>query len=96
MSREAYRIVQESLTNALRHAGTVPVTVGLDAGAGLLVVDVENPLGRNGSSRTGGRGVAGMAERVRVLRGELVAGPEGGVWRVAARLPWPAGPGSTP
>ena len=96
VSREAYRIVQESLTNALRHAGAVPVTVRLATSAGLLVVDVENPLGCSGSSRSGGRGVAGMAERVRVLRGELVAGREDGAWRVAARLPWPAGPGSGP
>ncbi|GAY10589.1 sensor histidine kinase [Pseudonocardia sp. N23] len=96
VSREAYRIVQESLTNALRHAGPVPVTVRLDAGAGLLALDVENPVGRQGSRAGGGRGVAGMAERVRVLRGELVAGRDDGAWRVAARLPWPAAPGSAP
>ncbi|MFD1235318.1 sensor histidine kinase, partial [Pseudonocardia benzenivorans] len=99
VSREAYRIVQESLTNALRHAGPVPVAVRLDAGAGQLAVDVENPLGHKGSTverTSGGRGVAGMAERVRVLRGELAAGREGGAWRVAARLPWSGASGSGP
>ncbi|GJF06543.1 sensor histidine kinase [Pseudonocardia sp. D17] len=99
VSREAYRIVQESLTNALRHAGPVPVAVRLDAGAGLLAVDVENPLGHKGSTverTSGGRGVAGMAERVRVLRGELAAGREGDAWRVAARLPWSGASGSGP
>jgi glucose-6-phosphate-specific signal transduction histidine kinase len=53
-----------------------------------LDLELSNPLG-TGARRAGrgGRGLAGMRERVGVLRGELVAGPDAGVWRVAVRLP---------
>ena len=90
VSREAYRIVQEALTNALRHAGQVPVTVRVTADESAVELEVTNPLGAGGArARAGGRGLAGMRERVSVLRGELAAGPAGGDWRVAARLPLP-------
>ena len=90
VSREAYRIVQEALTNALRHAGQVPVTVRVTADESAVELEVTNPLGAGGGrARVGGRGLAGMRERVSVLRGELAAGPAGGDWRVAARLPLP-------
>ncbi|GEL20294.1 histidine kinase [Pseudonocardia asaccharolytica DSM 44247 = NBRC 16224] len=87
VSREAYRIIQEGLTNALRHAGPVPVAVRIDAAVDVLALTVSNPLRRKGSTAGGGRGLRGMAERVRVLRGELSAGPADGCWRVTARLP---------
>jgi signal transduction histidine kinase len=88
VSREAYRIVQEGLTNALRHAGPVPVAVRVTVGPDVLELELTNPLGAHGSSRTGGgRGLDGMRERVHVLRGDLVAGSGGSVWRVVARLP---------
>ena len=70
----AYQIVQEALTNALRHAHTsAAVRVGRDGGA--LVVEVRNPLAEQApASRYGaGRGLAGMRERVRVYDGELTA-----------------------
>ncbi|WP_308283029.1 sensor histidine kinase [Pseudonocardia nigra] len=87
-SREAYRILQEGLTNALRHAGPVPVAVRVEIGSGRLDLELTNPLGAPAVERMGGgRGLAGMRERVRVLRGELFAGPDGDVWRVAIRLP---------
>jgi signal transduction histidine kinase len=90
VSLEAYRIVQEALTNALRHAGQVPVTVRVTADESAVELEVTNPLGAGGGrARVGGRGLAGMRERVSVLRGELAAGPAGGDWRVAARLPLP-------
>lgn len=99
VSREGYRLVQEALTNALRHAGPVPVTVRLAAGAGGLDLTVDNPLpagaGPSGPSGRGGRGLRGMAERAALLGGELTAGPDGGVWRLAARLPG-GGPGTAP
>ncbi|MFC5993323.1 histidine kinase [Pseudonocardia hispaniensis] len=91
VSREAYRIVQEGLTNALRHAGPVPVAVRIHAAADVLTLTVSNPVRRNGSTTGGGRGLRGMAERVRVLRGELSAGPDNGCWRVTARLPLSVG-----
>ncbi|WP_251152773.1 histidine kinase [Cellulosimicrobium sp. Marseille-Q4280] len=97
-SQEAYRVVQEALTNALRHAPGAPVTVtvGIE-GAELLGVEVRNPLPEgpapppDGSrpARSGGRGVTGMRERARLLRGEVDAGPasDGGTWLVRAAFP---------
>lgn len=88
VSREAYRIVQEGLTNALRHAGPVPVTVRVAVGPGVLELELTNPLRAGVDARPGGgRGLAGMRERVHVLRGDLVAGAGEREWRVAARLP---------
>ncbi|MFJ5881800.1 sensor histidine kinase [Kitasatospora cineracea] len=85
LSREAYRIVQEGLGNALKHADGAPVQVRLTVREDTLQITVANPL-RPRSSRTrtrtrsrtgGGRGLAGMHERVRLLRGTLEAGPDG-------------------
>lgn len=88
VSREAYRIVQEGLTNALRHAGAVPVTVRVAMTGDAVELELTNPLGaQRVPSGGGGRGLAGMRERVGVLRGQLTAGPDGEIWRVAARLP---------
>ena len=84
----AYRIVQEALTNTMRHAAARHASVRLrfDADAlGLEVVDDGAGPGANGGP---GRGLVGMRERAASLGGELEAGPgaEGG-FRVAARLP---------
>jgi signal transduction histidine kinase len=97
----AYRIVQESLSNASRHApgAAVRVTVGQDGRT--VVLDVTNgpPLngvnGANGHHRggqadgpAGGHGLAGMRERVALLGGSLIAGPApGGGFTVSAVLP---------
>ncbi|KDN16992.1 sensor histidine kinase [Amycolatopsis rifamycinica] len=91
VSREVYRILQECLTNAVRHAGRVPVTVVVGVAAHELRARVVNPLG-NGSRRSGGyRGLRGMAERVVLLGGELSAGPVDGRWEVVVRVPWGSG-----
>jgi signal transduction histidine kinase len=87
VSQEAYRIVQEGLTNALRHAGPVPVDVRVAVTADAVELELTNPLVAAAARHGGGRGIAGMRERVSALRGELSAGPDGGRWRVAARLP---------
>ncbi|MFE0653746.1 sensor histidine kinase [Streptomyces sp. NPDC059534] len=89
LSRQAYRIVQEGLTNAARHAGGAPVTVRLDARPEELEITVENPLpDRPPVTRPdGGRGLHGITERARLLGGTAAAGPADGAWRLAVRLP---------
>ena len=86
----AYRIVQESLTNVVRHAGRVAATVGLRQDGGYLHVDVVNDGGAAPAafSEGTGAGLAGMRERAAALGGTLDAGPRpGGGFAVHARLP---------
>ncbi|MBK5305079.1 MAG: sensor histidine kinase [Frankiaceae bacterium] len=86
----AYRIVQEALTNALRHAGAVPTTVELEVSVNELCVEVRSRLRGSAAASIGsGRGVVGMRERVALHDGALDAGPEGDCWVVRARLPLP-------
>jgi signal transduction histidine kinase len=84
----AYRIVQESLTNILKHAGPTRATVVLHYGDENLRVDVRDQ-GRGASGTpTTGYGLVSMQQRVAMLGGELVAGPEKDRgYRVSARLP---------
>jgi signal transduction histidine kinase len=79
-----YRIVQESLTNALKHAGPgrAEVRVG-----GRVVVEVLSPLGDGAGLPGSGAGLIGMRERAVLLGGEFSAGPRDGCWRVRAELP---------
>lgn len=82
----AYRIVQEALTNTVRHAGAGRAEVVVRADSGVLEVDVRDD-GRGGAARPG-RGITGMRERAAILGGTLDAGPlPGGGFRVHARLP---------
>ncbi|MFJ8666029.1 sensor histidine kinase [Streptomyces sp. NPDC093600] len=89
VSREAYRIVQEGLTNAARYAGGERVTARVRLHDEELEITMENPLpGRAPVVRPdGGRGLRGIAERARLLGGTAEAGPADGVWRLAVRLP---------
>ncbi|BAI75118.1 two-component sensor histidine kinase (plasmid) [Azospirillum sp. B510] len=95
-----YRLVQESLVNALRHAKPSAVAVGLrvdPAAVGITVTDDGPGLPDGEEAGRGGFGISGMAERVRALGGSLSIGPApGGGTRVAAHLPRPAGPPSSP
>ncbi|MER7460011.1 histidine kinase [Micromonospora sp. NPDC126480] len=88
VSREAYRIMQEGLTNAARY-GRGPVTVHLAAGPDALEVALVNALdpARRSAPGRGGRGLDGIRERVLLLGGRLTAGPDGDRWRIEARLP---------
>jgi len=88
VSREVYRILQECLTNAVRHAGRVPVTVVVEIGDAGLYANVANPLGSGSGRAGGGRGLRGMTERAAVLGGELTAGRAGERWEVVVRVPW--------
>lgn len=93
----AYRIVQEGLANAVRHAPGVPITVSLISGADGLVVSVENPQTRSDdvtASSPGGHGIPGMIERARAVGGSARIGPRGptdddgpGAFVVEASLP---------
>lgn len=90
----AYRIVQESLTNALKHAAPGPVTVRLDLAGEVLTVEVTSAFGsRPGPTAPGsGAGLVGMRERVALLGGTFGAGAEADgdgtkIWRVRAELP---------
>ena len=81
-----FRIVQEALTNALRHART-PTTVHVERRPDALTVEVRNRLAATGFAEGSGQGLAGMRERVRVFGGTLVAAPDGGDFVVRAVLP---------
>ena len=87
----AYRIVQEALTNVLKHAGPAQAKVGISYLAGKLELDiVDDGKGQSddGNHEAGGRGLIGMRERVSLFRGELDVGPVGqGGFRVHASLP---------
>ncbi|MFE7601369.1 sensor histidine kinase [Streptomyces sp. NPDC057494] len=121
LSRAAYRIVQEGLTNAMRHGAAGPVEVRVAVGTEYLELGVVNRTGGpggsprtareqgggspgsgqgraggspgpeqglSGASPRSGHGLPGLAERVRLLHGEIEAGPDGpGHWRLAVRLP---------
>ena len=89
----AYRILQEALTNSLRHAGTATVRARVLATADEVVVDVVD-VGSghrtNGHDLHGGHGLVGMRERARLYGGEVQAGPTADGFRVHARIPVPA------
>jgi signal transduction histidine kinase len=102
-----YRIVQEALTNVVRHAGASSVRIRVGPDDGALVIEVEDDGAERirvpGSSRGGGgggSGIRGMTERAAALGGELTAGPRplkrgeevGGGFAVRARLPLEPGP----
>ncbi|MFB9661402.1 sensor histidine kinase [Glycomyces mayteni] len=86
-SRETYRIVQEALTNVLRHADEPRAAVDLDVAASGVAVAVASPAARRPRPRPGGRGLIGMAERAAVLGGTAEAGWDAGTWTVRAALP---------
>ncbi len=86
----AYRIVQEALTNAIKHAGPARVDVTMScSGSELEILVVDNGVGSSGSRTiSGGRGIVGMRERASVLGGRLEAEPDpAGGFRVRALLP---------
>ena len=88
----AYRVVQEALTNALKHAGGAPAAVTIRYGVRDLQVEVTDD-GRRARVRDGGHGLVGMRERVGIFGGTFDAGPrESGGFAVRALLPL-EGPG---
>ncbi|MFD4862335.1 sensor histidine kinase [Streptomyces atratus] len=87
VSREGYRILQESLTNVLRHSGAVPVRVRISVTNGRLEMEVTNPLTDSMGTPGGGSGLRGIRERAALLGGKARTGPYDGEWRVHASLP---------
>ncbi|YAL84430.1 sensor histidine kinase [Dermacoccaceae bacterium W4C1] len=95
LSRHAFRIIQEGLTNARKHASDQPVNIQLSGTAGeTLAVRVSNPMpvDRSGPATPGSRlGLVGLGERAELAGGSLTAGPDrSGQFVMTARLPWPA------
>src|SRR5262249_19242936 len=91
----AYRIVQEALTNVLKHAGPTSAEVNIRYAADELDLEIVDDGRGAASSRAnnpgGGHGIVGMRERVSVYGGTLDAGPvPGGGFRVSAHLPYAA------
>lgn len=85
----AYRIIQEALTNSLKHAGPAEARVLIRYGDEGVDVEVsDSGRGRTRRSRGGGNGLVGMRERASLFGGSLQAGPRpGGGWLVSAHLP---------
>jgi signal transduction histidine kinase len=84
----AYRIVQEALTNALKHAGPARAKVAVRYGPDALELEIENDGAGNGQGDGTGHGQVGMRERVALYGGKLESGPRaGGGYAVRARLP---------
>ncbi len=84
-----YRIVQEALANAARHAPGARTEVDVDVGIDQVEVEVRNdrPTSRPAAGTEGGSGLMGMEERAGALGGTFEAGPHGTGWRVRATLP---------
>lgn len=82
----AFRVVQEALTNALKYGSDAAVTIAY--GPDRLSIAVENAIGSDAAAvPSGGAGLVGMTERVRLLGGTVQAGPDGAHWRVRAEIP---------
>jgi signal transduction histidine kinase len=93
-----YRVVQEAVTNVIKHAGQARTVVRLEYRPRELRITVSDDGGPDSASGSGllpgppagpgGRGLIGMRERIVLYGGELDAGPRpGGGWRVSARIP---------
>ena len=104
----AFRVVQEALTNVMKHAGPTRTTVRLEYRPRDLLITVCDEGAPPGAAHTsaaagpgsvagpgpGGRGLIGLRERIAVYDGELDAGPRpGGGWRLTARIPLEPAPG---
>lgn len=94
LDRTTYRIVQESLTNALKHAPGAPIAVYVEAAAGSGVrIRVSNPVvpGAAQAAPGAGRGVTGIRERAQLLGGTAWTGESDGQFLIDVTLPWPDG-----
>jgi signal transduction histidine kinase len=94
MDLAAFRIVQEGLTNVLKHAGPTRATLTLDWTGDGVAIEIRNPSRprRRAVPAGGGHGLGGMRERARMYGGSMAAGPaDDGGFAVSVRLPAEAG-----
>jgi signal transduction histidine kinase len=90
LGRTVYRLVQEGLSNARRHAAGRPVTVQLTGRSGAEVcVHVKNETTGTDATKPPGTGLIGLAERVELAGGRFDHETAGGAFHLRARLPWP-------
>ncbi|MFI9507779.1 sensor histidine kinase [Nocardia sp. NPDC052566] len=87
VSREAFRVLQEALTNAVRHGDGGPIDLVVRASPPAVRLEVTNGVTARPAAGSG-RGLIGMRERVLVLGGQLRAGAARNRWTVHATLPW--------
>ncbi|MGH9280935.1 MAG: sensor histidine kinase [Acidimicrobiales bacterium] len=92
----AYRIVQEALTNVIKHAGPAHATVTIRYGGDALTIEVDDDGAAPSTTAKDGHGLPGMRERAAMYDGEVTAGPrpDGRGFRVTARLPYGTGAGA--
>lgn len=86
VSQEAYRIVQEGLTNALKYSADGTVMLGLSLGSDALDIQLTNPASDR-QPAAGGRGLRGINERATALKGATTAAAHNGLWTLSVSLP---------
>jgi signal transduction histidine kinase len=87
----SYRLVQESLSNAVKHAPGAPVELRVTVTDSDIRINVVNPVVVDvGPGPSGGHGLRGMVERAELLGGVAAAGNGDGTWKVEACIPWEA------
>lgn len=86
VSREAYRIIQEGLTNALKYSADGTAALSLSFDTGTLEIRLTNPAGSARAARSG-RGLRGIGERAAALGGSTTASEESGRWTLSVQLP---------
>lgn len=86
VSQEAYRIVQEGLTNALKYSADGTASVSLSLGQDILGISLSNPADGRGAA-SAGRGLDGIAERATTLGGSYQAGTQDARWTLLVSLP---------
>jgi signal transduction histidine kinase len=90
-----YRVVQEALTNAAKHAPGSAVHLALEHRGGELLIKLDNGLVPGAPPGGGtGTGLLGLSERAAAVGGSVQAGPDGPSWRVRATLPVPVPEGA--
>ncbi len=90
LDRAVYRVVQEGLTNVLRHSAQAPTVVRISGRLDQLVITVSDDGRGTGGDGQPGRGLLGLRERVALYGGAVDAGPRpGGGWRLRATIPLP-------